>query len=343
MAAAAAVSRRSTGGGAGVWRRYVAACDRHGGTPDLPVTPEKVMGFALGECLRGMSTRQLPDAVGSLLRHAEEEELAMGGWTAKSRRRVDGVVALLCEEFPAEVIRARPLTDEVLRQVRAYLAPFLDRGDRWALMWWALLTLSYAACLRSIEYLQGALTAAQISVVTLPCSGRQALCLDLPFSKGRRNVRDGERDRVAVPRRSDADQDIDAFPAVQAYMAAVGHRIGVSERALFEPRNRTTGDPKDPLFGVYKYSTAMRDLRWLLHAAGVADADAFSTHSMRRGGATLLLSIGTPWKSVKRIGRWASDDAMDNYDARVAAVAAEASSYLETVAQGHWAGRLAAR
>lgn len=39
----------------------------------------------------------------------------------------------------------------------------------------------------------------------------------------------------------------------------------------------------------------------------VKDSSSFSTHSLRRGGATWLMSVGTPLASIRIIGDWASD------------------------------------
>ena len=73
---------------ADAYRKYVAACARHANTPPLPVTADKAAGFALGECLHGMSSRTLGSVVTLLLSYATAEALQSDTWTAPVRTQL---------------------------------------------------------------------------------------------------------------------------------------------------------------------------------------------------------------------------------------------------------------
>lgn len=320
-------ARRQQGQGAAAWRRYETSCHEWGGAAPLPLTPEKALGFGLGECLRGISTSNLGQTLKALVGHAEDEGYATDGWDPAARRRVAAGVAALKTDFPAEIIRAAPMTDAVMRQVRRYLQPYLNRGDLYATMWWSMLTAAYAGLLRSIEFLSDALTPSQVYLED--GDGGWMLGLFLPFRKPSRTELDRESDHITLPRRPAAEADLDPLPAMQAYAAAAGITLGVGTGPLYVRRRkdgtewplpRQAADARQPQ-GL-QYPQALSELKQLLAAAGVADADAYSWHSFRRGMATKLLAMGVPWDVVKKLGGWASDESMSNYDARGRAVAA---------------------
>jgi len=315
---AMAATASATGAGAAAWRRYVAACAAYGDTPPAPFTPAGALGFALCECLRGINSSGLSAAVAAALRHAEDTGVEMQGWNDAGRRTVSRGLRALAADFPAEVVRARPMTDEVMLAVHAYLGPFLARGDVYARMWWAMLTTAYAGCLRSIEFLGDALTPGQLSVSSV-AGGRDMLELDLPFRKTSRNERDAEMDRVTLPPRPPAERLLDPLPAMRAYLVAAGLELGTGDEPLFERRRRDpTGTPWPESAPCYSYAASLRELRWLLRKAGPSDADAgtYAWHSCRRGMATHLLAMGVPWGVVKKLGSWAADASLANYDAR---------------------------
>jgi len=323
----AAAARRAAGSGNRAWGRYVQACSDYAGAAPLPLTPEKVLGFALCECLRGISSSSLKATCISLESHVREEGWEMSGWDTLAPSRIRRGLDALVHEFPTDVVRAKPMTDVIMRDVRAYLEPYLARGDLYALMWWAMLSVAYAGCLRSIEFLGDALTPQQVRVTHGP--GGSMLELDLPFRKTHRNVRDEESDRVTLPPRRRADADLDALPAMQAYAVAAGIDLGTGPAPMFVRRRRSApcGEVPERKPG-YQYQTSLSELRWILGKEGLQAAEGarFSLHSLRRGGATRLLEIGVQWDIVKKLGGWAADTSLSNYDARGRALAASVTA-----------------
>jgi len=102
-------------------------------------------------------------------------------------------------------------------------------------------------------------------------------------------------------------------------------KLGAGNAPLFVRRRRTRPcAPWPESKPGYQYASALPELRWLLRQAGVppADAEAYSWHSLRRGAATRLLAMGVPWDVVKKLGGWAADASLVNYDARGRDVAA---------------------
>ena len=85
--------------------------------------------------------------------------------------------------------------------------------------------------------------------------------------------------------------------------------------SLFAIFNRTSRVfPQDPCFSFYlngkHYVLTQQDLaamlKSILHAAGENEAE-FSTHSIRRGGATLFHMAGIDSQDIQAHGTWQSD------------------------------------
>lgn len=85
-------------------------------------------------------------------------------------------------------------------------------------------------------------------------------------------------------------------------------------------RRAAGGQDEDPLFtavgrvrgGLARdwYTKRLRSLLlvlWESEAAGGLDANAFSSHSLRRGGATTAANAGVPLEDIQEHGRWKSD------------------------------------
>ena len=354
--------RRSDGAEGEAWRCYEEAAQVWG-SELLPLTPEKVLGFALGECLRGISTLYLLKRLTALRTYAIGNGLAMQGWNSRSLSEIKAGAAALRRDFPAEVIRSLPMTDEVMRRVLAYLQPYMIEGELYALMWWSMLTLAYAGCLRSVSFLAGALTLSQMRV-TVNAAGKRRLEAHVCWRKMSRNVKDRDRDWLTVPGRGGEDADLDALTALETYAAAAGLTLGVGSTPLYDRRRRngnlwpqkqrlmlavgkvspagaapasSATRRSGPRVG-YLYPAALKEFKWLLRASAVPDAAEYAWHSLRRGCATRLLAAGAPWDVVKKLGGWASDAAMENYDARGSAVADAVEHFqAEPAEPGAWA------
>ena len=82
---------------------------------------------------------------------------------------------------------------------------------------------------------------------------------------------------------------------------------------------RVPGNPRDPLARVKKgkkwgplpYRTFQNRIRTLIMQTG-RNGQAYSTHSLRRGGASYLSAAGVSREMIKLTGDWKSD-AVDHY------------------------------
>lgn len=313
----------SSGGGKRAWARYNTACIDLKAEPQ-PVTVEKIYGFILYECLRGIKSHTLGAAVGSLLAYVSlpELDIDVGDVAAPAARRaIAGAVRSAAVEFPSEVERVLPIDDAVMLQVHAYLLPFLEDDNIWALQMWSIMTLAYATGLRSVNYLGRRLTPSQLRVVELK-DGRSTSQWDVPYRKTKRSTRDREKDTVVAPRRPDTleEQKLDHFRALQRYLSAVGIKPGKGAQSIFPGRFKN-GNLRDYIYEAYDYGWFLDDLRWLLQKAGVRDNERYGSHSFRRGCATRLLGMGAAPSLVMKLCGWAAEESMRIYDARMLEVA----------------------
>lgn len=293
---------------------YTRQCAAFAGTPAYPPTADKILGFLYTELDRGVSNTHLGSTTSSLLAYFAATGSPL---SAHATQLITAGRRLLEVEFPAEVRRARPLTDAALLRIRAFLDPYLRRGDLFALEWWALLTLGYGGLYRGCELLGSALDWSQVTY-TRTRAGAWALIVDSPFRKTNKRSRDTDVDVHVVPPRSDTPA-LDPYLAMKAYADAAGKRMGVAGGPVFPARHKMTGAiaRRD---AEYSDDAARSHLRWLIQKAGLPNPEAYGLHSMRRGGATMLLAAGVDWPSVKKLGAWKSD-AAELYDARGADLA----------------------
>lgn len=307
-------------GASSAFAAYELQCLRHAGTPPLPPDSSKILGFLFTELDRGLSNSGMGTLVSALTTY-----FARAGYPLSDGEKslISDGRRLLEAEFPSEVRRARPLSDASLLRVRSYLDPYIRRGDLFALEWWALLTTGYAGLYRGCEVLGGALTWEQVTSIRTR-DGYMALVLDVPFRKASKNVRDKDVDVHVVPARPGSA--LDPYPAMKAYADASGARFGTRSGPVFPLRFKKTGltARQD---GAYPDGAARAHLRWLLEKAGVPEPSTYGLHSMRRGGATMLLAAGVDWASVKKLGAWRSN-AAELYDARGADLADSISETL---------------
>ena len=284
------------------------------------MTPEKICGFLLGECLRGVSSQTLAAQVGRLLRFLDENsEVARSddALSARARREYARCVQALEKEFPGEVRRKRTFSDEDLRRVKQYLQPYLDAGGLFAHGFWAQLLLACAVGSRHKNLRGRAFTWSQISTASLS-DGTLTLVLDLPDRKTRRGLRDVQFDRVAVPRRDGADRDLDAVSAMEEYAVLCGVALGSSSSgdAVFPHRHKGSGLPSDPLLRDCSSHQARAAQLSVLEAAGFPEPKAYGLHSPRRTAASRMLQLGVEGYTVMRICGWASARSLATYDNR---------------------------
>jgi len=215
------------------------------------VTPEKVCGFLLGECLRGVSSQTLAAKLGGLLRFLDDNDVvdrSDDALSAGARREYARCIQVLEKEFPGEVRRKRTFSDEDLRRIKQYLQPYLDKGGLFASGFWAQLLLACAVGSRHKNLRGRAFTWSQISIASVS-DGSLTLVLDLPYRKMRRGLRDVQFDKVAVPRRDGANRDLDASGTMEEYAVLGGVALGSISPgdAAFLHRHKGSGPPSYPL------------------------------------------------------------------------------------------------
>lgn len=312
---------------AAAFRAYTRACQRHK-TPPSPITAQKIRGFLVGECLRGVSSQRLGTIAAVLLRHVQRPP---SGGAGAEVFDVDGdatsgpswasyrtIIGRLQKEYPSEIKRRKTFSDGVLRRVRRYLAPFLAKGCLFAHSAWSMLLLNCAVGCRSKQLRGRAFTWSQVRLGRLD-DGRPTVQLDLPFAKTTRAVRDRQRDVVAVPRRTSRDDDLDAVPAFLRYAALCGRSLGDTRGdavAVFVRRCRRSGLPAARGGDDYSYKSCLADLHWVLQQAGLRRVHRWGLHSMRRTAATRYLRLGVDAADVMRLCGWASSASLEIYNAR---------------------------
>lgn len=311
------------------WARYVERCEAHV-TPPQPVTEEKICGFLLGECLRGIGSQTLTSRVSRLLRFLDEHpevDHAPAVASAGARREYARLIVQLQKEFPGEVRRKRVLTDDDLRRIKKYLQPFLDKDGLYAHGLWTLLLLNGAVGCRNKHMRGRAFTWSQIRTARLG-GGSATLVLDLPYKKARKGLRDGQFDRVPVPRRAPADRDLDAVRAMRRYAALCGVGLGRSDSrdSVFPSRYKADGRPTDPLYRDCSYEWMRAALLDVLEKAGFPEPMEYGLHSLRRTSATRMLKLGVDGYTVMRICGWASVRSLSIYDDRCVELADEVSA-----------------
>lgn len=340
------MSARAKYGGAAAtaaWARFTETCGRHRTEP-TPVTPEKVCGFLLGECLRGVSSQTLAAKLGGLLRFLDDNNVvdrSDDALSAGARREYARCIQVLEKEFPGEVRRKRTFSDEDLRRIKLYLQPYLDKGGLFASGFWAQLLLACAVGSRHKNLRGRAFTWSQISTASLS-DGSLTLVLDLPYRKMRRGLRDVQFDKVAVPRRDGADHDLDAVSAMEEYAVRCGVALGSSSSgdAVFPHRHKLSGLPSDPLLRDCSSHQARAEQLFVLEAAGFPEPKAYGLHSARRTAASRMLRLGVDGYTVMRICGWASVRSLATYDNRCTELAEEVMVAERRVKRKRATGRL---
>ena len=258
----------------GAFRAYRQSCASNCTAPE-PVTCEKVGGFLLSECLRGLSSHTLTARLSWLLRSLDTHpgvrcRSDVNSQTA--RREYMRHILALEKEFPGEIRRKEVFTDVSLRQLRAYLSPFLARDSLFAHGFWSMVLLNCAVGCRN-KHLRGrAFTWSQMRRSKLG-DGTETLILDLPYRKTSTGLRDAQFDAVPVPRRDGRDADLDAVPALARYATLCGKPVDGSGGggSVFPHRFKKSGRPTDELLGGCSYQQGRRDLLTVLEAAGFSE------------------------------------------------------------------------
>ena len=142
-----------------------------------------------------------------------------------------GTLAALALQHPRELAAPDALKESEVRQVLDHLAPYLRRGDVFALSWAAYLTAAVGCGRRGASLRGDDLRWRQVTR-----SGGQ-LHLFLPWDKTHKKDLNRARDTVVVP--APTDPALNALAAVERYAAAVGAVLGSGDEAVFPRRHRS--------------------------------------------------------------------------------------------------------
>ena len=227
------------------------------------------------------------------------------------------------KDWPAEVRGAPALT---LRSGLCRAIAFLRRGgtrDLWALQWAAILSLMHDMLLRPSDIIpldRLAKSKGPSSEFSYPRLGDFAFVPPTsPLSLGGLHFRTAlskmQKDRIDYRLCTAAALEIPSASvngpsALRAYLTAANLWGKPADSPVFFYRRRD-GSPGPRL----SRAALLRELRSLILApAGVADWQSFTLRSLRPGGATDLAAAGVPESTIRRIGKWSSEQGLLPYN-----------------------------
>ena len=349
-AAVAKLSEDTSAAGRTAYNNYLRAADSMNEPPE-PITLVKLQSAAVFySAIEGKASDTVSSSISSLRSYVDRINS-----NPASDRRVDWHVSEdeyrtlhsqwlpgLRKVFVSEKKRAATLLPGDMARIRAALKAyrFADGTAYWdhpaGIQLWAWLCVALALNLRGREYLsktandRRGLHMGQLNVVRLappagspPGSlGRLTYRIWLPFRKAEKGVLDWNKDTFELVRVPFGD--LDPSTALTRHLETQGlvDKFGdvatpVWYKISHQAKPAAIPAPRFRLPGTYLKAAALEDLRQALQWAGYPDAEAntFTTHSLRSGGATLLMLVtGGNKELVKEIGNWKSDEAFANYN-----------------------------
>lgn len=227
------------------------------------------------------------------------------------------------KDWPAEVRGAPALT---LRTGLSRAVAFLHRcgpRDLWARQWEALLSLMHDMLLRPSDIIPAdsfAKASGSGSAFAYPRMGDFIVVPpSSPTALGGLHFRTAlskmQKDRVDYRLCTAAALEIPGAlvngpAALRSYLSAANLAAGASDSPVFYYRRRD-GSPGPRL----SRAALLRELReQILAPAGVADWRTFTLRSLRPGGATDLAAAGVPESTIRRVGKWSSEQGLLPYN-----------------------------
>jgi integrase len=264
------------------WAGFSEWCAEHGRT-SLPATPETLAEYVghLAEAGKGPSTIQQAMAAVAVRHDAAE-------LPKPNTKGALLVLRSLRRERAAQGKRKRqapPVTVDVLRKLIDVTDPDSLAGKRDCL----LLVLGLVMMSRRSE-----LSALDIEDVTENENGLEIL---IRMSK---TDQDAMGEVVPVPRGSNPHSD--PVRLLRAWLVALAEK-GITSGALLRSidRHGRVGE------GRLTTDSINRIVRRLAVLAELPDAESYTAHSLRAGGATAAYRAGAPVSAIKKQGRWKSD------------------------------------
>lgn len=261
------------------WATFTAWCERHG-RRSLPATGETLAEYVaeLVDAERGPATiEQAIAAIRTMHRDAGHEAQPN---TAGARRILRGYRRERAQAGQ-RAHQAPPITLKTLRRMIEATDPTTVIGARDRL----LLVLGFAMMARRSE-----LAALSLSDVTETDDGLEVLV------RASKTDQDGMGRVVAIPRGSHPDTD--PVRLYRAWRAVLAER-GITERRLFRSVTR------HGRIGESISADAVHDaVRAAAVRAGLPNAETYSAHSLRAGGATSAYRAGAPVSTIAVHGRW---------------------------------------
>ncbi|MFF5210598.1 site-specific integrase [Streptosporangium sp. NPDC000396] len=285
---AAAPAANTTRAYARAWTDYLSWCTATGRTP-LPATAATLASFVAELAGRGLAPASIDQALACVLSAHGKANLAKPHTTAardalRAHRRA-------WAEAGNTVRKAPPITVEILRRLLEHTPDDTVVGIRDR----AALVLGFALMGRRSE-----LAALDCEHLTLL---RQGLEVFIPMSK---TDQDAAGATVAVPYGS----HLATCPvrSIQAWLAVLAEH-GITTGALLRPIDRfgrIGGTPGWAGRGGLRLSgvalnTIVKDAA---RRAGLPDAERYSAHGLRAGGATTLAEANVPTGKIAEQGRW---------------------------------------
>lgn len=275
------------------------------GAAPFPADPLAIACFLVAYCTINKSVQSLDNALSAVRTEARDrgQELSrVDEWYLKRVRRG------LRKDFRQHVKRKRPITARVLYR----MARRTDLRSLAGLQYLTMCFLAHDACLRAGEVL--ALRWSDITWEDFDRTGTpRVLAVTIRRSKAR--YTEGS-ETVRVPRYRLGGKPLSAAHLLRVYMhdpEVLARQQGDAEAylfpSLFAPRARSAGQQPRP--GQHVPVVKSTWVRWVRQQTRVAgyDADEFSGHSFRAGGATDLHSAGVAEVLGRLLGRWRSREA----------------------------------
>ncbi|MEU4408086.1 site-specific integrase [Streptosporangium sp. NPDC023963] len=286
---AAAPAANTTRAYARIWAGYLSWCTATGRTP-LPATGATLASFVAELAGRGLAPASIDQAL-ACVSSAHGKAGLTRPHTSAARDALRAYRRDWSTKGGNTVRKAPPITVDILRRLVEHTPDDTPTGIRDR----AVLVLGFALMGRRSE-----LAALDCEHLTFP---RQGLEVFIPVSK---TDQDAAGQTVAVPYGS----RLDTCPvrSVQAWLAVL-RECGITTGALLRPVDRfgrIGGTPGWAGRGGLRLSgvtlnTIVKDAAL---RAGLADAERYSAHGLRAGGATTLADANVPTGKIAEQGRW---------------------------------------
>ena len=317
------------------WRQYESFCASYRRSP-LPLSVTSIVAFLLYYVLvRGNSSANLNSVASCLRAVADAARYPWPDFTEAGGDPITRRILKIQQDWPAEVVGAPALTLRAgLQQAIAYLRSF-PTSDLWARQWDAILSLMHDMLLRPsdiipLDRFPGVPCSAAPRGASLPSRSGHAFAYprlgdfifvdpEPPRVLGGLHYRSAlskmQKDRVDYRLCTAVALEIPGASvsgprAFRDYLSAA-RLWGLPPDSVVFFYRRLDGSPGPRL----SRAALLRELRELiLSPAGVPDPRRFTLRSLRPGGATDMAAAGVPEATIRKVGKWSSDQGLLPYN-----------------------------